>query len=191
MGLASKLAAFAARLTNDSKVPAAGLADGAVTAAKLSSTAIADKLGFTPYKSRIYDASGSYLQLSGNNELELFNSADVLQDLYLNHSGGINSLRGPNASTVITTGNFEQHVAKMPTSYVDPNNAVPSGLQQFQPFLISSTAPAPAGSDGCVIAWTWTASSYASQIFIDIDPTNYFAVRTRNSLGVWQSWRNF
>lgn len=190
MGLSRYLAKLGALIGSDGKVPAAGLADGAVTAAKLSSTAIADKLGFTPYKSRIYDDSGNYLQLSASNELELFNSAGVVQDLYLNHSGGANSLHGPSGSTVVTTGNFDQHVAKMPTTYVDPNNAVPSGNSQFQPFLINGSAPSPTGLDGCVIAWTWVSASYASQIYIDIDPTNYYAVRTRNSLGAWQSWRN-
>jgi len=57
---------------------------------------------------RIYSETGTtsnYLALSATNELELFNSSGVVQDLYLNHSGGATSLRGPAGSYVWTSGN--------------------------------------------------------------------------------------
>lgn len=87
--------------------------------------------------------------------------------------------------TYLHTGN----ISYLPTSYVAPDSALPSGSSQFQPFLVSGGSTANTGGDGCVIAWTWTSGGYGSQIYVDIDPTNIFGVRTRNSAGAWQSWR--
>jgi len=57
---------------------------------------------------RLYAESGTttnYLALSSTNELELFNSSGSVIDLYLNHSGGATSLKGPSGSTIWTSGN--------------------------------------------------------------------------------------
>lgn len=48
MSLARYLSKLAALVGSDGKVPTAGLGDSAVTAAKLHTTAVTDKLGYTP-----------------------------------------------------------------------------------------------------------------------------------------------
>jgi len=57
---------------------------------------------------RLYAESGTtsnYLSLASTNELELFNSSGVIQDLYLNYSGGSTSLKGPGGGTIWHAGN--------------------------------------------------------------------------------------
>jgi hypothetical protein len=136
----------------------------------------------TNYMGFIQDGGISRFRNYGSGGFGFFNSA-ATQVLYIGNDGALTNIGG---NTILHTGNLSY----IPTTYVEPNNAVPSGNNQFQPFLVSGTAPAPTGADGCVIAWTWTSGSYCSQIYIDIDPTNSYAVRTRNSAGSWQSWRN-
>ena len=86
-------------------------------------------------------------------------------------------------------------VFQSPTSSIDYNSCVPGypgGLAtwRFQTFNCTGTTNAPTGNDGHIWAWTWGGSSYTSQFYIDTDPTNYWAIRTRASDGTWQSWRN-
>jgi hypothetical protein len=46
------------------------------------------------------------------------------------------------------------------------------------------------GTDGHIWAMTWsTASVYGVQLYMDTDPTNYIANRSRSNSGVWQSWK--
>ena len=71
-----------------------------------------------------------------------------------------------------------------------PGYPGPLANWRFQAFLTAGDAPSPTGSDGHIFAWTWVGASYCSQIYIDTDPTNYWAVRTRSSDGTWSSWRN-
>jgi len=57
---------------------------------------------------KIHASSGTtsnYLLLSSTNELELFNSSGSVIDLYLNYSGGANSLKGPSGGTIWHSGN--------------------------------------------------------------------------------------
>ena len=122
---------------------AGGLPDGSVNAADLSSTAIVDKLGYTP--------------LDGTTTLP----------------------------TIFGTGGVNNG-----TSYTSANNCVPPSAMMAV-YLTSgdSGAPNPPGGDGCIMAFTY-GGPYASQIYVDIDPTNLFGVRTKGSGNTWTSWRS-
>jgi hypothetical protein len=66
----------------------------------------------THYHDRIYNgASGSsnYLLLSSSNEIEFFNSSGVLDTMYLQYSGDVNSLRGPAGNIVLNAGNYNSY----------------------------------------------------------------------------------
>lgn len=137
----------------------------------------------TNYFQIIQDGGISRFRNMGSGGFQFFNSAGNTSLFSIADSGALTNYQG---NTLLHTGNLTY----IPTTIVAPNDAVPSGANKFQPFLVSGAAPAPTGADGCVIAWTWTSGSYSSQIYIDIDPTNYYAVRTRASDGTWQAWRN-
>lgn len=65
--------------------------------------------------------------------------------------------------------------------------AMPNAGHSF----IHSLALGPGGNDGHILGMTWagTTSSYGAQIFIDTDPNDIFAIRSRSSGGVWTSWK--
>lgn len=61
--------------------------------------------------SRINDAggSGNYLSYSSGNELETYNSSGALIDMYLNYSGGANSVLGPSGNIMLHAGNYNNY----------------------------------------------------------------------------------
>jgi hypothetical protein len=65
---------------------------------------------YTSYRQdRIQEATGNYLLLSSANEIEFFNSAGVLQPMYLQYSGDASSLRGPAGNIVLHAGNYNSY----------------------------------------------------------------------------------
>ena len=64
---------------------------------------------------------------------------------------------------------------------------MPSTGYALQHFL----GQGPSGNDGHILGMTWTtASAYGAQLWIDTDPNNLMAFRSRSSAGVWTGWNN-
>ena len=170
---------------------------GRVNIAAGGATGVAWGSGFnigdaTSYCGFIQDTNISRWRNFGGSGYQWFNAAGSAAVMALTDGGALsasNMTFGGNQA--LSSGNYLSYVTKMPTSMVGYDDAVPSGTSLFQPFLVSGAGSQPTGGDGCVLAFTWVGGGYKSQIYVDIDPTNYFAVRTATSQGVWQSWRNF
>jgi hypothetical protein len=80
----------------------------------------------------------------------------------------VNALLSPNTSTVVAA-----------------DSALPSAANSF----IHTLALGPGGNDGHMLGMTWTSTSvYGAQIWVDTDPTNTMAFRSRSSAGVWTGW---
>lgn len=103
---------------------------------------------------------------------------------YITSSGSISG----NAATATTATNLG-------TGYISTaqvaaeNSAVPSGFNQFQVFQTSASSSG--GADGYIWAQTWSGGQYATQLYLDVDPTAIMAIRQRNSVGTWGSWYTF
>ena len=95
-----------------------------------------------------------------------------------------------NASTVSTIGATQVTNLYSPNgaSVVNPDttSAMPSTGQS----LICTLGSGPSGNDGHILAMSWanTTSVYGAQLWLDTDPTNRMALRSRSSGGVWNSW---
>ena len=65
--------------------------------------------------------------------------------------------------------------------------AMPSLGYSLQHFL----AKGPSNNDGHILGMTWTGTSiYGAQIWVDTDPNNKMAFRSRSNAGVWTRWNN-
>lgn len=65
--------------------------------------------------------------------------------------------------------------------------AMPSLGYSLQHFL----ARGPSNNDGHILGMTWTGTSvYGAQIWVDTDPNNKMAFRSRSNAGVWTRWNN-
>ena len=89
-------------------------------------------------------------------------------------SGGITgaltgTLVSPNGATVVAA-----------------DSAFPSAGNSF----LYTLGLGPSGNDGHIMGMSWanTATVYGAQIWLDTDPTNRMAIRSRNSGGVWNAW---
>ena len=95
---------------------------------------------------------------------------------YVNSQGFLTSvpaqsqLISPNGATVVAA-----------------DSAMPNAGHSF----IHSLALGPGGNDGHILGMSWagTNSVYGAQIFIDTDPNDIMAIRSRSSAGVWTSWK--
>jgi hypothetical protein len=65
------------------------------------------------------------------------------------------------------------------------DSCLPSTGYGFKHFL----GYGPSNNDGHILGMTWTGtSSYGAQIYVDTDPNNIMAFRSRSSAGVWTGW---
>ena len=65
------------------------------------------------------------------------------------------------------------------------DSCLPSTGYGFKHFL----GLGPSNNDGHILGMTWTnTSSYGAQIYVDTDPNNIMAFRSRSSSGSWTSW---
>jgi hypothetical protein len=87
-----------------------------------------------------------------------------------NISGYAQSLLSPNGATVVAA-----------------DSAMPGAGHSF----IHTLALGPGGNDGHILGMTWasTTSVYGAQIFLDTDPNDIMAIRSRSSSGVWTGWK--
>jgi hypothetical protein len=70
---------------------------------------------------------------------------------------------------------------------VAADSAMPNAGHSF----IHSLALGPGGNDGHILGMSWagTTSVYGAQIFLDTDPNDIMAIRSRSNAGVWTSWK--
>jgi|688.fasta_scaffold38598_2 hypothetical protein len=95
---------------------------------------------------------------------------------YVNSQGFLTSvpaqsqLISPNGATVVAA-----------------DSAMPNAGHSF----IHSLALGPGGNDGHILGMSWagTTSVYGAQIFLDTDPNDIMAIRSRSNAGVWTSWK--
>lgn len=89
------------------------------------------------------------------------------------HAGNFSSYRGnqlvsPNGGTLVAA-----------------DSAIPDAANSF----IHTLGLGPSGNDGHILGMTWTGTSaYGAQIWLDTDPNNRMAFRSRSSTGVWTGW---
>ena len=94
------------------------------------------------------------------------------------HAGNISSQTVANANYIV------QHAVGSPDDCRPP-----SGDSVGFYRISSSTTNAPSGGDGHVITMNWTDnSSYGAQIYVDTDPTNTMAFRSKAGSGAWSGW---
>lgn len=100
-----------------------------------------------------------------------------------------------NASTAITTSNIGSQSVSVARQLLSPNNADRVAADDAMPnaghSFIHTLALGPGGNDGHILGMTWagTTSSYGAQIFIDTDPNDIMAIRSRSNAGVWTDWK--
>ena len=70
---------------------------------------------------------------------------------------------------------------------VAADSAMPNAGHSF----IHTLAYGPGGNDGHILGMSWasTTSVYGAQIFLDTDPNDIMAIRSRSNAGVWTSWK--
>lgn len=179
----------------------------------LASSDVTTALGYTPVAAtsvnRIYDSggTGNYLLLSSANEIEFFDSSGVLQDMYLQYSGGTNSLRGPGGNIILHAGNYNNYSPSLTganasgtwnisvtgsansvsglTLNNSSNGINPDNVTQNQ--LGYNTSVSLFGqTDGGLYSSAYS-QSWIHQIYGDFR-TGQIAIRGKNS-GTWQAWR--
>jgi hypothetical protein len=100
-----------------------------------------------------------------------------------------------NASTAITTSNIGSQSVSVARQLLSPNDATVVAADSAMPSaghsFIHTLAQGPGGNDGHILGMTWagTTSIYGAQIFLDTDPTDTMAIRSRSNAGVWTSWK--
>jgi hypothetical protein len=111
--------------------------------------------------------------------------------LYVNGtSGGIST-----GSAVIHAGNIGSQSVSVARQLLSPNDATVVAADSAMPSaghsFIHTLALGPGGNDGHILGMTWagTTSIYGAQIFIDTDPNDIMAIRSRSNAGVWTSWK--
>jgi hypothetical protein len=68
--------------------------------------------------------------------------------------------------------------------------AADSAMPAYQSSFIHTLGLGPGGNDGHILGMSWTNTSiYGAQIWLDTDPNDIMAIRSRSSAGVWTSWK--
>ena len=94
-------------------------------------------------------------------------------------------------NTVITSGNYSSYrgsqlISPNAGTVVAADSAMPDAGHSF----IHTLALGPGGNDGHILGMSWsgTTTVYGAQIWVDTDPTNTMAFRSRSAGGVWTGW---
>ena len=104
------------------------------------------------------------------------------------HSGNDGSSSGLDAD--LLDGSHKVDIQRELINITSPavtagDSCLPSSGYGFKHFL----GYGPSSNDGHILGMTWTGTtSYGAQIFVDTDPNNIMAFRSRSSTGVWTSW---
>jgi len=120
-----------------------------------------------------YDQGAKQITISNGNSITLDNLATedyVLSQGFITSVPTPTKLVSPNGATVVAA-----------------DSALPDAGHSF----IHTLALGPGGNDGHILGMTWagTTSIYGAQIFLDTDPNDIMAIRSRSSAGVWTSWK--
>jgi hypothetical protein len=98
-------------------------------------------------------------------------------------------------NTAIHAGNIGSQSVSVARQLLSPNDATVVAADSAMPSaghsFIHTLALGPGGNDGHILGMTWagTTSIYGAQIFLDTDPTDTMAIRSRSNAGVWTSWK--
>ena len=147
---------------------------------------IANNMWNTGLWTRNYNSGfGSWIRLIdsdiiGSQSVSYATTAGALTSMnisqFTNNSGYLTSvpaqsqLISPNGATVVAA-----------------DSAMPNAGHSF----IHTLGLGPGPNDGHILGMSWagTTSSYGAQIFLDTDPNDIMAIRSRSSAGVWTSWK--
>jgi hypothetical protein len=95
-------------------------------------------------------------------------------------------------NAVLTSGNYSSYrgnqlISPNGASVVAADSAMPDAGHSF----LHTLALGPGGNDGHILGMTWanTTSVYGAQIFLDTDPNDIMAIRSRSNSGVWTGWK--
>lgn len=92
------------------------------------------------------------------------------------------------------------HIPHIPTSdisnylFLNPNNGVHANQNDAVPangrFAIydANMASTAGGNDGYIMAFRWPSGNWATQVYLDADPTGVMALRHRDNSNVWTDW---
>lgn len=99
-----------------------------------------------------------------------------------------------NGNTVIHAGNIGSQSVSVAKQLLSPNGETRVSADSAMPSVGNSffhtLALGPGDNDGHILGMTWTGTSvYGAQIFLDTDPNDIMAIRSRSSTGVWTSWK--
>lgn len=100
-----------------------------------------------------------------------------------------------NNQEIIHSGNIGSQSVSVARQLLSPNDATVVAADSAMPSaghsFIHTLALGPSGNDGHILGMTWagTTSVYGAQIFLDTDPNDIMAIRSRSSTGVWTSWK--
>jgi hypothetical protein len=99
---------------------------------------------------------------------------------------GFTPYNSTNPSGYITSAALTQLVSPNGATVVAADSAMPSAGHSF----IHTLGLGPNGNDGHILGMTWasTTTVYGAQIWVDTDPNNRMAFRSRSSAGVWTGW---
>jgi hypothetical protein len=95
----------------------------------------------------------------------------------------------------IHAGNIGSQSVSVARQLLSPNDATVVAADSAMPSaghsFIHTLALGPGGNDGHILGMSWggTTSIYGAQIFLDTDPTDTMAIRSRSNAGVWTSWK--
>lgn len=146
---------------------------------------------------RFYDDYGM-----ANQVMSVNNASDGLgaNNVYVNNSlvAG-SSLRAPifydsnDTSWYLDPNGFSNLRTVRVQALNSPNGdsvvAADSAMPAYQSSFIHTLGLGPGGNDGHILGMTWTNTSiYGAQIWVDTDPTNTMAFRSRSNAGVWTGW---
>lgn len=160
--------------------------------------------GTTLSRTAVYSSSnaGSLVSFSAGTK-EVFITQPADQAVYQETDGTVaisvtgssgsctgNATTATSATTVSSIGTTQVTTLYSPNGATvvgpDTTSAMPAQGQSF----IHTLGTGPSANDGHLLSMTWagTTTVYGAQVFIDTDPTNTMAFRSRSSAGVWNAW---
>lgn len=162
----------------------------------INSGNVTTALGYTPVtNARTLTINGETYDLTANRSWTIaggvtsFNTrtgAITLTSGDVTGALGYTPYNSTNPSGYITSAALTQLVSPNGASVVAADSAMPNAGQSF----IHTLALGPGNNDGHILGMTWanTTTVYGAQIWMDTDPTNRMAIRSRNSAGTWNGW---
>ena len=142
---------------------------------------VLDSGNYTSYRQdRIQETTGNYLLLSSGNEIEFYNSAGVLLDMYLQYSGGASSLRGPAGNIVLHAGNYSSYALPLAGGTLTGTaTGVTSGSTTTSAFYAATTGGSYASMYGRYAPYrtsvVHTGSSYAPALSVYYEYTGSYS----------------